>query len=374
VDTEKIVDMPDIDAIVIGAGVVGIATASALARSGRSVIVIEAAEGIGTVTSSRNSEVIHAGIYYPEGSLKAKLCVEGRHALYRWCDAHRVPYRRSGKLIVATDQGELAAIAALEKKGLANGVDDLTMITAEAAMGLEPALSCVGALMSPSTGILDSHSFMLSLQGDAEDNGTAFAFHTPFLHADVSGNAFHVETGGADPMRLSTSVLVNCAGLHSSVAAKAMTGLETAHIPETLYAKGNYFSLRGRAPFSHLIYPAPHTHGLGVHLTLDLGGQARFGPDVEWVETLDYEVDPKRSEGFDDAIRRYWPGLPDGALVPAYSGIRPKISGPHDPAPDFRIDGPETHGIQGLVNLFGIESPGLTSSLAIAKAVLEKLA
>ena len=365
--------MPDIDAIIIGAGVVGLATAEALARSGRSVIVIEAAEGIGTVTSSRNSEVIHAGIYYPEGSLKARLCVQGRHALYAWCDAHNVPYRRSGKLIVATTEDELSAIAALEKKGRANAVDDLTMISAEAAMQLEPALSCVGALVSPSTGILDSHAFMLSLQGEAEANGAAFAFHTPFIRAELGGNAIHIETGGAEPMRLSTSLLINCSGLSASLAAKAMEGLNPAHIPETLYAKGNYFALRGRAPFTHLIYPAPHTHGLGVHLTLDLGGQARFGPDVEWVETLDYEVDPKRSEGFDDAIRRYWPGLPNDALIPAYSGIRPKISGPNDPAPDFRIDGPEVHGVPGLVNLFGIESPGLTSSLAIAEAVMQKL-
>jgi L-2-hydroxyglutarate oxidase LhgO len=365
--------MPDIDAIIIGAGVVGLATAEALARSGRSVIVIEAAEGIGTVTSSRNSEVIHAGIYYPEGSLKAQLCVAGRHALYAWCDTHHVPYRRSGKLIVATSEAELSAIAALEKKGRANAVDDLYMISAEAAIQLEPALSCVGALVSPSTGILDSHAFMLSLQGEAEAHGAAFAFHTPFIRAELGGNDIHVETGGAEPMRLSTSILVNCAGLAASQAAKAMDGLNPAHIPETLYAKGNYFALRGHAPFSHLIYPAPHTHGLGVHLTLDLGGQARFGPDVEWVETLDYEVDPKRSEGFDDAIRRYWPGLPNDSLIPAYSGIRPKISGPNDPAPDFRIDGPEIHGVPGLINLFGIESPGLTSSLAIAEAVMKKI-
>ena len=366
--------MPDIDAIVIGAGVIGLAVAEALARSGRSVIVLEAAEGIGTVTSSRNSEVIHAGIYYPEGSLKAQFCVEGRHALYDWCDKHRVPYRRAGKLIVATDEAELSAISGLEKKGIVNGVDDLVMLSPSEALRLEPALSCTGALLSPSTGILDSHAFMLSLQGEAEANGAALAFHTPFIGADVGGNTLYVEAGGADPMRLSTSILGNCAGLSASLAAKAMRGLDSAHVPETLYAKGNYFSLRGRVPFSHLIYPAPQTHGLGVHLTLDLGGQARFGPDVEWVDTLDYEVDPKRSEGFDDAIRRYWPGLPDGALIPAYSGIRPKISGPNDPAPDFRIDGPEIHGISGLVNLFGIESPGLTSSLAVAAAVMHKLA
>jgi L-2-hydroxyglutarate oxidase LhgO len=365
--------MPDIDAIVVGAGVVGLAIAEALARQGRSVIVLEKSEAIGTETSSRNSEVIHAGIYYPEGSLKAELCVEGRKALYAWCDAHHVPYRRSGKLIVAADEAELAAITALEKKGRANGVDDLRMVSAEEAKALEPALSCVGALLSPSTGILDSHAFMMSLQGSAESNGAAFAFHTPFIRADVSGNVFNVETGGVEPMRLSTAVLVNAAGLDASAAARSMDGLSRDIIPETLYAKGNYFSLKGRAPFSHLIYPAPHTHGLGVHLTLDLGGQARFGPDVEWVKDRGYDVDPARCNGFDEAIRRYWPSLPDNALIPAYSGIRPKISGPNDPAPDFRIDGPDVHGINGLVNLYGIESPGLTSSLAIAKRVVEKL-
>jgi L-2-hydroxyglutarate oxidase LhgO len=365
--------MPDTDAIVIGAGVVGLAIAEALARQGRSVVILEKADAIGTETSSRNSEVIHAGIYYPEGSLKADLCVEGRHALYAWCDSHHVPYRRSGKLIVATDDEELSAIATLEKKGHANGVDDLRMISAEEAKALEPALFCVGALLSPSTGILDSHAYMLSLQGEAEARGAAFAFLTPFKRADVSGNVIHVETGGADPMRLSTRILVNASGLDASHSAEAMEGLATDKIPVTRYAKGNYFSLRGKAPFSRLIYPAPHTHGLGVHLTLDLGGQARFGPDVEWVEHRVYDVDPARSNGFDDAIRRYWPGLPSDALIPAYSGIRPKISGPDDPAPDFRIDGPEVHGISGLVNLYGIESPGLTASLAIARRVVEKL-
>ncbi len=365
--------MADVDAIVIGAGVIGIAVARALAQGGRSVIVLEAAEGIGTETSSRNSEVIHAGLYYPSGSLKAKLCVEGRKALYAFCDSHGVPYRRSGKLIVATDEAELASIEAIRKKGEVNGCDDLVMISAEQAMGMEPALSCIGALLSPSTGILDSHAYMLALQGDAEDAGAVFAFHTPFLRADATGNEITVETGGAEPMRLTCTVLVNCAGLHASKVASAVEGLDAAHVPVTNYAKGNYFVLSGRAPFSRLIYPAPHAHGLGVHLTLDLGGQARFGPDVEWVESLDYAVDPARSEGFDEAIRRYWPGLPDNALSPGYSGIRPKICGPNDPAPDFRIDGPDVHGIPGLVNLYGIESPGLTASLAVARETVERL-
>ncbi len=365
--------MADVDAIVIGAGVIGIAVARALAQGGRSVIVLEGAEGIGTETSSRNSEVIHAGLYYPAGSLKAKLCVEGRKALYTFCDSHGVPYRRCGKLIVATDAAELAAIEGIKRKGEINGCDDLAMISAAEAMAMEPALSCTGALWSPSSGILDSHAYMLALQGDAEEAGAAFAFHTPFLRADVSGNVITVEAGGAEPMRLTCNVLVNCAGLHASKAAALMDGLPEAHVPVTRYAKGNYFVLSGRAPFSRLIYPAPHAHGLGVHLTLDLGGQARFGPDVEWVDGIDYEVDPARCEGFDEAIRRYWPGLPDGALSAGYAGIRPKICGPDDPAPDFRIDGPEVHGVPGLVNLFGIESPGLTASLAIARETVERL-
>ena len=365
--------MADIDAIVIGAGVVGLAVARALALSGRSVIVVDQAEGIGTETSSRNSEVIHAGLYYPAGSLKARLCVAGRKALYPFLESHGVPFKRCGKLVVATNDSELKAIEGVMQKGLVNGCDDLSMISGEEAMRMEPALFCVGALLSPSTGIMDSHAYMLALQGDAEAHGAMFAFHTPFLKADLSGNSIHVTCGGAEPLSLTTHCLINCSGLHASRAAGLMAGLDATHIPPTLYAKGNYFVLSGRAPFSHLIYPAPHAHGLGVHLTLDLGGQARFGPDVEWIDSLDYEVDPRRLEGFDEAIRRYWPALPDNALSAGYAGIRPKIFGPDDPAPDFRIDGPEVHGHAGLVNLFGIESPGLTSSLAIADLVLEKL-
>lgn len=365
--------MTDIDTIIIGAGVVGLAVARAVALSGLSVIVIEAAEAIGTETSSRNSEVIHAGLYYPEGSLKARLCVAGRKLLYGFCDGHHIPYRRCGKLIVANDSTELSAINGVHRKGLANGVEDLVLISGELAQRMEPALSCIAALHSPSTGILDSHAFMLALQGDAEDHGAMIAFNTPFQFADVGGNAITVQTGGADPMRLNCELLINCAGLHASIAAQSMIGLDRAFVPRTQYAKGNYFNLIGKAPFSRLIYPAPHTHGLGVHLTLDLAGQARFGPDIEWVDTIDYDVDPNRANGFDAAIRRYWPGLPDNALVPGYSGIRPKISGPDDPAPDFRIDGPEIHGVRGLVNLFGIESPGLTASLAIADEVVNRI-
>ena len=362
-----------VDALVVGAGVIGLAAARALAKEGRSVIVVEAAANIGEETSSRNSEVIHSGIYYPTGSLKAQLCVRGRDLLYAFCAAHGVPHKRCGKLIAAADTGELAGLEALARKGAANGVDDLELLTGARATALEPALACVGALLAPSTGIIDSHAFMLALQGEAEAAGAMFAFRAPFLTARRQTCGFSVEIGGVEPMRLEVGALVNSAGLAASRVARAIEGLATAAIPETRYAKGNYFALTGRSPFSRLIYPAPQTHGLGVHLTFDLGGQARFGPDVEWVDTIGYDVDPERMRGFTDAIRRYWPGLPEGALSPAYAGIRPKISGPSDPAPDFRIDGPEAHRLPGLVNLYGIESPGLTASLAIAEQIVARL-
>jgi L-2-hydroxyglutarate oxidase LhgO len=365
--------MSDIDAIVIGAGVVGLAVARALSLTGRSVIVLEAGDAIGSQTSSRNSEVIHSGIYYPTGSLKAKLCVAGRRALYEFCDSHGVPYSRCGKLIVAADADELPSIAALKGKGEANGVDDLIWLSEAQTKAMEPALACVGALLAPSTGILDSHSFMLALQGDAADGGVLYAFRTPFLSAESEEGGFLVTAGGDEPMRVTTSVLVNAAGLGGSEVAAGIGGLDRAFVPRTLYAKGNYFALQGRAPFRRLIYPAPHAHGLGVHLTFDLGGQSRFGPDVEWIDQVGYDVDVGRSEGFAAAIRSYWPGLPDNALSPAYAGVRPKLSGPGEPAADFRIDGPEVHGVAGLVNLFGIESPGLTSSLAIADEVVARL-
>ncbi len=365
--------MSDIDALVVGAGVIGLAIARTLALTGRSVVVIDAAGGIGSETSSRNSEVIHSGIYYPTGSLKARLCVAGRNALYEFCEGHGVAHARCGKLIVATDEAELAAIEALARKGAANGVEELEMLSAPVTRQLEPDLKTVGALMAPTTGIVDSHAYMLALQGDAAESGAAFAFLTPFLRAYVEADGFVVETGGEEPMRLTTKILVNAAGLMASEVARAISGLDPGYVPETRYAKGNYFALRGRAPFRRLIYPAPHTHGLGVHLTFDLAGQARFGPDVEWIDTVSYSVDARRSEGFADAIRRYWPTLPDDALTPAYAGVRPKIGGPADPAADFRIDGPELHRVPGLVNLFGIESPGLTASLAIAEEAAKKL-
>ena len=363
--------MNDADVLVIGAGVVGLAIARALTLAGRSVVVVEARGAFGEETSSRNSEVIHSGIYYPTGSLKARLCVRGRAMLYAFCEARGVAHRRCGKLIVAAEDRELEGLQALERKGVENGVEDLRMLSGAEARALEPALSCVGALHAPSTGIIDSHAFMLALIGEAE--GVAIAYRAPFLSAQVAPGGFVAEIGGAEPMRLAVGALINAAGLSASRVARAIEGVDSRFIPETLYAKGNYFALSGRAPFRRLIYPAPQTHGLGVHLTFDLGGQARFGPDVEWVETLDYSVNPARGQGFAEAIRRYWPGLPDDALTPAYAGIRPKISGPSEAAADFRIDGPELHEVAGLVNLFGIESPGLTSSLAIAEEVVARL-
>jgi L-2-hydroxyglutarate oxidase LhgO len=299
--------------------------------------------------------------------------VQGRRELYAFCDEHGVPYSRCGKLIVATDEEELPSVAALKAKGEANGVHDLVWLSAAEAKELEPELACVGALFAPSTGILDSHAFMLALQGEAAESGAMFAFYTPFLRAEADEDGFMVEAGGTDPMRLSTAALINASGLGASQMAEHIRGLDTRFVPRTFYAKGNYFALHGASPFRRLIYPAPVVHGLGVHLTLDLGGQTRFGPDVEWVDKISYEVDPRRADGFAEAIRRYWPGLPEDALSPAYCGIRPKLGGPNDPVADFRIDGPEVHGVRGLVNLFGIESPGLTSALAIAEEICGRL-
>ncbi|MDH0614732.1 MULTISPECIES: NAD(P)/FAD-dependent oxidoreductase [unclassified Agrobacterium] len=365
--------MTDIDAIIIGAGAIGLAAARELAMRGLSVIILEREKEFGSATSSRNSEVIHAGLYYPVGSLKARLCVEGKTRLYAFCQSHGVSHRRCGKLIVAENDEETTLLAALREKGVANGCDDLELIDEQQARLLEPALACRAALLSPSTGIIDSHGYMLALLGEAEDHGAALALNTPFERAEAAGTGFRVHTGGRDPMSLTCRLLINSAGLVAPMVARNIEGLPAHAIPQARFAKGSYFSLAGKSPFSRLIYPAPHTHGLGVHLTLDLAGQARFGPDIEWVEAIDYAVDPRRMDGFGDAIRRYWPGLPEDALVPAYSGIRPKISGPDEPAMDFRIDGREEHELSGLVNLFGIESPGLTASLAIASEVAVRL-
>ena len=364
----------DVDCIVVGAGVVGLAVARALALSGREVMVVEAAEGIGTGTSARNSEVIHAGIYYPAGSLKAKLCVEGRQLLYAYCDARGVAHKRLGKLIVATSDDEIPVLDDIRAKARINGVDDLELLSAAQARALEPALSCTAALLSPSTGIVDSHGLMLAYQGDAETAGAQCVFHTPLQSGRVrDSGGFDLQFGGAEAMALSCNVLVNASGLHAPSLARCIAGIPASSIPPEYLCKGNYFTMQGRAPFSRLIYPTPHHAGLGVHLTLDLGGQAKFGPDVEWIDHEDYTVDPKRCEGFYEAVRTYWPGMPDHALAPGYAGIRPKISGPRDPAADFMISGPATHGVPGLLNLFGIESPGLTSSLAIARESIDAL-
>jgi L-2-hydroxyglutarate oxidase LhgO len=361
--------MEKVECVVIGAGVIGLAIARRLAQAGREVIVLEAAEGIGTVTSSRNSEVIHAGIYYKAGSLMARMCVGGKRALYRYCRDHGIPYRNCGKLIVATTPQESEKLAAIKSHAEANGVDDLQELDGEAARALEPALRCEAALLSPSTGIIDSHAYMLALRGDAEDAGAAFAFHTPVLGARAHDDRIELDVGGDPPMSLACRLLVNAAGLQAPAVARSIDGMPIELIPPAYLAKGNYFSCSARAPFSHLIYPVPEPGGLGVHLTLDMAGQARFGPDVEWVDRIDYAVDPARAERFYPAIRRYWPSLPDGALMPSYSGMRPKIVPPAVAVQDFLIQGPGIHGVDGLINLFGIESPGLTSSLAIADHV-----
>ena len=365
-----------IDCLVIGAGVVGLAIARRLAQAGLETVVVEAAALIGSQTSSRNSEVIHAGIYYPQGSLKARLCVSGRELLYRYCAEHGVAHQRCGKLIVATSAAQLPELARIEAGGRANGVHDLAPLPLAEVRELEPALTCVGALASPSTGIVDSHGLMQSLLGELEAAAGMVALASPFEGAgSLDGGGFLVEVGGAEPMRLEVGrLLVNCAGLQASRLARRIEGLAPASIPETYYAKGNYFSLQGRAPFSRLIYPVPEPGGLGVHLTLDLGAQARFGPDVEWIEVQDpinYAVDPARAGKFYDEIRRYWPALPDDSLVPAYAGVRPKISPPGTPAADFVIQGPADHGLAGLIALYGIESPGLTASLALAEHVAD---
>ena len=359
--------MDRVDAVVVGAGVVGLAAARALAMSGREVVVLEAENAIGTHTSSRNSEVIHAGIYYPQGSLKARSCVAGKALLYEYCASHGVPHRRCGKLIVATEEKQLSSLEEIRQKAHANGVVDLEWFSKETALQLEPELSCVAALHSPSTGIIDSHALMLAYLGDAEAHGAMLALRSFFEKAVVT-DGFTLYVAGSDPIH--TRILINSAGLKAPTVAKKIEGYPAQKAPRELYAKGNYFSLNKKNPFKRLIYPVPEPGGLGVHLTLDLAGQARFGPDVEWVQSIAYGVDPRRAERFYAAIRRYWPGLADGALLPGYSGIRPKTAGPGEPASDFLIQGPRAHGVPGLVNLFGIESPGLTASLALAEAVL----
>jgi len=363
-----------VDCVVIGAGVVGLAVARTLAMRGRETLVLEADDAIGTGTSSRNSEVIHAGIYYTPGSAKARLCVVGKHLLYAYCESRGVEHRRCGKLIVAADQEQVKALQKIDMTARANGVHDLQWLTAAEAKAMEPALSCVAALLSPSTGILDSHGFMLALQGDLEDAGGTVALRAPVRRGRCDRDVIHLEAGHDDVIELSARRVINSAGLHAQDLARRIEGIPAASIPPSVYAKGNYYVLQGKAPFRRLIYPVPIPGGLGVHLTLDLAGQARFGPDVEWVEQLDYTVDPARAERFYSVIRNYWPDLPDGALQPGYAGIRPQLRRPGGPGVDFLIQGPEAHGVRGLINLYGIESPGLTSALAIAEQVADMVA
>lgn len=362
-----------VDCVVIGAGVVGLAVARRLAMAGRDVIILEAADAIGTETSSRNSEVIHAGIYYPKNSLKARLCVQGRDLMYAFCESHGVVAKKTGKLVFAANESEITGLKTLQEHSGSNGVP-LTWLDADEVRNLEPQLKCVAALLSPETGIVDSHSFMLALQGDAEANGAVIAFNSPVTGGQAQGEGTELRVGGADPTTLFAKTVVNCAGLGAQVISLAVEGLDRSAIPALHYAKGNYFYLSGKAPFTRLIYPLPGSASLGLHYTLDLSGQGRFGPDIEWTDTVSYAVDPDRASIFYDAVRAYWPDLPDGALRPGYAGIRPKLQAEGGPAMDFVIQLPQETGGSGYHALYGIESPGLTSSLAIADYVVERLA
>jgi L-2-hydroxyglutarate oxidase LhgO len=372
-------EMEHIDALVVGAGVVGLATARALAQAGLEVVILERDGHIGGGVSSRNSEVIHAGHYYDAGSFKARWCVEGRRLLTAYCHERKVPHRICGKLVVANHAQDEHKLAALLKRGETNGVEGLRVVARDEAIAMEPDLRCTAALWSPRTGIVDSHALMTSFLADAEAAGAVLALKSPLESAQRHGGHWYIRTGGDESFEMSCRYIVNAAGLGAQAVACSFTGFDAQHIPKQHLAKGHYFSLSTRSPFSRLIYPLPVDGGLGVHLTLDLAGQARFGPDVEWLPDgtveaqLDYRVDPGRQAGFEADIRRYWPGLPTNALAPAYSGVRPKISGPGAPASDFCLSGPAQHGQVGVVHLFGIESPGLTSSMAIANAVVEAL-
>lgn len=368
--------MDQVDCVVIGAGVIGLAVAREMALQGRDTILLERESAFGTISSARNSEVIHAGIYYPKDSLKAKLCVQGNRMLYEYCRTHHVATQPYGKLIVASDESQLDDLQAILYKAQQNNVPEIKMITGEQAKSMEPELHCSAAVLSATTGIVDSHGFMLSLLGGFEDAGGMIAYQSPLISAKPIGenakDGFELEIGGADGMRIQTKLLINCGGMSAPAIAKKIQSLSEDQIPKAYFAKGNYFSLSGKSPFKHLIYPIPEPGGLGVHLTLDMGGQAKFGPDVEWLDIneesqIDYTVNPKRGDGFYQAVRRYWPALNDNALQPDYSGVRAKIVPPNSPAGDFCFNTPQDHGLEGLFNLYGFESPGLTSSLAIAK-------
>lgn len=361
--------MDEVECVVVGAGVVGLACGAALARSGREVIVLEAADQVGTQTSSRNSEVIHAGIYYPPRSLKAEVCRRGKEKLYDYARARGIPHRNIGKMIVASTEDQIARLKAIRDNAAANHVTDLKFLTEAEARALEPAVRCRAALLSPSTGIIDSHAFMLALAADLEDHGGMIVCNTPVSGGAIEKGAFVLETGAGETSKLKARMLVNSAGLGAQTFASSIAGFDKAFVPPAHFAIGHYYRLQARAPCDRLIYPVPVGGGLGVHLTLDLGGQAKFGPDIRWIEGIDYTFDDSLKADFVASIRSYLPDILESQLVPDYTGIRPKISGPSGPAADFRIDGPGYHGIEGLVNLFGIESPGLTSSLAIGDLV-----
>lgn len=360
----------DVDCIVLGAGVVGLAIARELAMNGREVLIVEQAEAIGTGTSSRNSEVIHAGLYYTPGSLKARSCVQGKDLLYAYCTERGIAHQRTGKLIVAANETEARHLDLIAQRSQQCGVTDLIYLDGAQARALEPELVCHSALLSPSTGVVDSHALMLTLQGDAENHGAQCVFHTPFKRGRlVSDGVFELEFGGNDPQTLTARTVINATGLHAPDVARQFENTPHNDIPAARYCKGNYFTISGRSPFSHLIYPVPNNSGLGIHLTVDLGGQAKFGPDTEWIEQIDYSLDETRADSFYNTIRQYWPALPDHALQSGYTGIRPKITDPDMAAVDFLILGPADHGINGLVHLLGIESPGLTACLALAQHV-----
>lgn len=372
--TTRFIDLSmstDCECVVVGAGVVGLAIAAKLAEAGRDVLLLEREASFGTITSARNSEVIHAGIYYQAGSLKAQFCVEGKQQLYRYCAQRGIEHKRCGKLIVATSEEQVARLTTIHAHAQANGVADIQLLSAKAAQVMEPSLSCHAALFSPSTGVIDSHGLMLALLGDAENHGAVMATRAPVerLIPNVSGEGYTLHVGGDEAMQLSCKWVINATGHGACALARSLSSLPESHCPEPVMLKGNYFSLLGKAPFSRLIYPVPEPGGLGVHITIDLGGQARFGPDVEQVDTEHYAVDPTRSRDFYEAVRQYWPALPDDALTPDYAGIRPKIRWRDKLQQDFLIHSPNDHGLPGLINLFGIESPGLTSCLAIADYV-----
>jgi L-2-hydroxyglutarate oxidase LhgO len=359
--------------LVIGAGMIGLSVARQAALAGHDVVIAETASAIGTGISSRNSEVIHAGLYYPTGSLRARHCTSGRRMLYDFCVSHNIAHRKCGKLIVATNTAEAAKVAALHAQGRANGVENLEMIDGNAARALEPELVCTAALVSRESGIIDGHGYMLALRGDIEDRGGMIAFGTPVERLTPKSGRWQVRFGGAEPGMFEVDAVVNSTGLGAQALARQTDNYPAARVPRLVLAKGNYFAYSGRPVFSRLIYPTPVDGGLGTHVTLDLAGRMRFGPDVEWITEENYDVDPSRAQSFYARIRTYWPGLPDGTLVPDYAGIRPKLTGPGEPAADFMIEGPAQHGLPGLVQLFGIESPGLTSSLSLAEDVVSYL-